>query len=485
MPLAEFRLPAPWDHYLQHIERMSRNFWERERLYKNYVRLQSIDTWRNLRERLLTIEDTLVTDSLKPPLRPFEIFLLHAAAYLYEVGWQETDAPQRSLPERYAASGYRILRSLTPTRQETDLGLFERSDTTIDLLAKLCTAIGTLDLSLPKFGIEEEEPGEEGQMVRLRYLIALLQLADLLFVEGRANEHILYSSSAQDIANIADARLALDPYVSSVYLQKNGLTVYMKVHSSDEYLAERMYALFLEPLRVWWSANWEWLFHDFNFFLTFQKPVINIKYEGGRPLPLSHTCLALKHFLENFQASNVHFPASISELQGSPQSPPPIVSSVEETIDVSYSERNSAFICCSQRDKRFLEDLQTHLQPHIRKYGLHVWDETKMRPGSKWEEEIKKALQETKVAVVLVSAHFLASDFIAEKILPPLLVAAEREGAIILPVILTTCAFDDSDLAQFNSVNGIPAKPLDLMTSGNKSRLWNKVAGYVRDALKA
>lgn len=77
-----------------------------------------------------------------------------------------------------------------------------------------------------------------------------------------------------------------------------------------------------------------------------------------------------------------------------------------------------------------------------------------------WREEIRQALTAARVAVLLISADFLASDFIATDELPPLLAAAEVEGVAILPLIVGPSQFEHlPSLSRFQAVNP-PSRPL-------------------------
>src|ERR1044072_3734280 len=124
------------------------------------------------------------------------------------------------------------------------------------------------------------------------------------------------------------------------------------------------------------------------------------------------------------------------------------------------SNRRKVFISYSHEDEGWLKRLRVHLRPLERDYDIDIWDDRKIRAGSKWREEIEKAISSAKVAVLLVSASFLASDFITTDELPPLLDAAEKEGATILPVIISASRFlRTSNLSQFQAVND-PSLPL-------------------------
>lgn len=132
--------------------------------------------------------------------------------------------------------------------------------------------------------------------------------------------------------------------------------------------------------------------------------------------------------------------------------------------------RNKVFVSYSHNDKEHLADVQRHFKPFLNQ--IDFWDDTKIEPGQKWKDEIKSAINNTKVAILLVSTDFLGSDFIATDELPPLLKAAEEDGAVILTVILKPCLFEEfPELNQYQAMNP-PSKSVIKMDYAEKEDLF-------------
>jgi hypothetical protein len=149
------------------------------------------------------------------------------------------------------------------------------------------------------------------------------------------------------------------------------------------------------------------------------------------------------------------------------------------------STRTSVFISYSHADSQWLRLLNTHLKPLIRDQKLEIWSDQKIRKGERWRDRIRRQMAMARVGIFLVSADFLASDFIHAEELPPLLKAANQEGATLLTIIVRPCggAFQDSPLSQLQSMNG-PQSPLSGMTRTQREQVMVDVYNELRDLFR-
>lgn len=151
-------------------------------------------------------------------------------------------------------------------------------------------------------------------------------------------------------------------------------------------------------------------------------------------------------------------------------------------MSLPAQSRTDVFISYSHHDARYLKELLTHLNPLVRDKEVTVWVDTMLQAGDEWRAEIRQALTSAKVAIILMSAHFRASKFIAEEELPPLLAAARTRGMLIIPVIVGFCWFDESELAHVQAVNN-PSQPLYKLRLPQRDTVWVDVVQRIEQAL--
>ncbi len=147
----------------------------------------------------------------------------------------------------------------------------------------------------------------------------------------------------------------------------------------------------------------------------------------------------------------------------------------------SWDERNKIFISYSHKDGQWLERVKTHLKS-LKHLGVSAkaWEDTKLKAGTRWKDEIEKAMGNAEVAILLISADFFASDFITEKELPSLLEAAKDKGTVILPVIVKPSLFAKTELSDFQVAGGT-IKSLIEMSEAEQEIALTKLAERVAE----
>jgi TIR domain/DnaA N-terminal domain len=156
----------------------------------------------------------------------------------------------------------------------------------------------------------------------------------------------------------------------------------------------------------------------------------------------------------------------------------------KRTKQATYRQGRKVFISYSHRDSQLVERLLVHLRPLDRDLKIETWTDRSIRPGTDWRGELQKAIANADTVILLVSADFLASEFIMTEELPSLLKQRETKGATILPLICTPCRYMRTpELARFQALND-PSEPLLKMAEVDREAVFNRVAEVVEDSYK-
>ncbi len=154
----------------------------------------------------------------------------------------------------------------------------------------------------------------------------------------------------------------------------------------------------------------------------------------------------------------------------------------QRSLDVSPKKNPKIFISYSSKDANWLKRLKTMLAPHTVDRDM-IWDDTRIRPGSAWKDEIMHALNRATVAVLLVSPDFLVSDFTAEYELPAIFKASEERGLRILWIAVRPALYAHTPLHRLQAVND-PAHPLSTLSRSDRELALVRICDSILSAVK-
>jgi hypothetical protein len=123
-------------------------------------------------------------------------------------------------------------------------------------------------------------------------------------------------------------------------------------------------------------------------------------------------------------------------------------------------QRQGVFVSYSHSDTKWLERLRIFLKPALGSEA--IWDDTMLKPGESWKDEIERAIARARVAVLLVTPAFLASPFIVDDELPRIIERQTKEGLTIIWIAVEPSPFEYSPLSVYQAAND-PRRPLSTL----------------------
>lgn len=98
------------------------------------------------------------------------------------------------------------------------------------------------------------------------------------------------------------------------------------------------------------------------------------------------------------------------------------------------------FVSYANSDAKWLKLLDPHLKGLERHANVARFDDRQLLGGDDWDAEIKAALERADIVILLVTANFIASEYIHRVELPAMLRGLQEHGCVVMPVLFETCA---------------------------------------------
>ncbi len=131
----------------------------------------------------------------------------------------------------------------------------------------------------------------------------------------------------------------------------------------------------------------------------------------------------------------------------------------KDVIKVKHKQKGLAiFISYSHHDEDIKERLDFHLSS-LKGQNMVIWNDRQILPGTEWDEKIKSELENSDIILLLVSAHFITSNYIWSVELNKAIERHIKKQSIVIPIFCKPC---DHEKMPFSKIQGLPkdAKPI-------------------------
>lgn len=144
------------------------------------------------------------------------------------------------------------------------------------------------------------------------------------------------------------------------------------------------------------------------------------------------------------------------------------------------------FISYSHKDEEFKDELVTMLASLQRRGIVDAWQDRRIEEGDEWYQKIQDAMNDSDLAILLVSANFLASRFIQDEELPKLFKRRIEGGMRVVPIIVKQCMWQSEPVIKDIQVMPRDGKPVITFSkdNGDRDQVWTDIAKAIEKRAK-
>jgi hypothetical protein len=140
------------------------------------------------------------------------------------------------------------------------------------------------------------------------------------------------------------------------------------------------------------------------------------------------------------------------------------------------------FVSYCEKDKTYWERIAIHLKP-MRNKGVKIYDYNMIEPGAVIEDTTQSALLTSVVAVLLISADYLASDLMQSQLLDLLKQAEERGTRMLRLDVGTYDLVEWKRFTRYQRVGGTAAPLLNRLKEPKQDVIYVELLGAIRERL--
>jgi len=113
---------------------------------------------------------------------------------------------------------------------------------------------------------------------------------------------------------------------------------------------------------------------------------------------------------------------------------------------------------------------------------LDIWSDEKIKSGQDWQQKIGDAIARARVALLLITPEFFASEFIQNEELPKILKSHREKGLFLYWVPIRHVAYSKSLLANIQAASD-PKHPLRDLSPADQDRVMSQIALDIGETL--
>ncbi len=135
------------------------------------------------------------------------------------------------------------------------------------------------------------------------------------------------------------------------------------------------------------------------------------------------------------------------------------------------------FLSYAHEDEDLKNRLDVHLTALKRSGKIETWSDRMIIPGKEWNDTIINEMNTADIILLLVSADFLASDYIWKVELAKAMERHRNNEAVVIPIFLKPCDWKEMP---FSPIQGLPKDARPITEFSDRELAFLKIAKELR-----